>query len=82
MLAATAITFDMAVLEIYLPLMAGAAVSLVDRATAVDGVVMAEHTSDSVSLYPGLLQDGNSRYVDCRMTNARLERRDVDQRGV
>ena len=45
-LAATTINFDMAVLEIYLPLMAGATVSLVDRATAVDGVAMAEHASD------------------------------------
>jgi amino acid adenylation domain-containing protein len=46
MLAATTINFDMAVLEIYLPLMAGAAISMVDRETAVDGVAMAEHASD------------------------------------
>ncbi len=44
-LAVTTINFDMAVLEIYLPLMAGASVALVDRDTAVDGVAMAAQAS-------------------------------------
>jgi amino acid adenylation domain-containing protein len=45
-LAVTTINFDMAVLEIYLPLMVGASVCLVDRHTVVDGVAMAKRASN------------------------------------
>jgi amino acid adenylation domain-containing protein len=43
--AITTVNFDMAVLEIYLPLISGASVCVVDRDTAIDGAAMAERAS-------------------------------------
>ncbi|MCA9403363.1 MAG: amino acid adenylation domain-containing protein [Candidatus Omnitrophica bacterium] len=48
-LAATTISFDISVLEIFLPLITGARIHLVDRATAADGQRLISHI-DRVSL--------------------------------
>jgi amino acid adenylation domain-containing protein len=47
MLAVTTLSFDIAVLEIYLPLMVGARVVIVDRAVATDGELLAQLIAES-----------------------------------
>ncbi len=47
--AVTTISFDIAALEIFLPLIAGASIELVDRETAMDGVALARRLTDSSS---------------------------------
>ncbi len=47
MLAVTTIAFDIAVLELFLPLSVGARIELVDRETAADGLRLAERFAES-----------------------------------
>lgn len=47
--AVTTISFDIAGLEIYLPLLVGATIDLVDRQTASDGFLLLEHLQSSNS---------------------------------
>jgi amino acid adenylation domain-containing protein len=51
LLAVTTLSFDIAALEIFLPLMVGARVELIDRDVAADGCLLAERLNDAGITY-------------------------------